>query len=403
MRTPPTQLKQDKTTGRAFARWQGKKVYFGKWDTPEASKAFGAWLAGLHATPTAPDLSQNLTVLQCVEQYLYHAESYYSKDGKTTQEYRNVCAAMQTLVWHAGGPKDLARDFGPRKLIALQKAMATETVSETVSTLRYARNTINSRIGKIRRCFRWCAAQELIPAEIVTALEMVDGVPEGRGMARESPEVGLVAIATVIATLPHLSPTVATMVQVQLLCGMRPQDVCGMTWGQVDRTGEVWLYRPLRHKMQHKRQSLVKAVPVAAQRLLTPLLREGRDELIFSPVDASEFWRSQERKPRTVPKVRECARGPYATSAYGRAVVYGIARANKSGKTVPHWTPNQLRHAIASQLRGTSGIEAAQVFLGHAKPDATLIYAEQSEARLIEIARALVSPLPSQPPSTKTD
>ena len=186
MRTPPTQLKQDKTTGRAFARWQGKKVYFGKWDTPEASKAFGAWLAGLHATPTAPDLSQNLTVLQCVEQYLYHAESYYSKDGKTTQEYRNVCAAMQTLVWHAGGPKDLARDFGPRKLIALQKAMATETVSETVSTLRYARNTINSRIGKIRRCFRWCAAQELIPAEIVTALEMVDGVPEGRGSRRRS-------------------------------------------------------------------------------------------------------------------------------------------------------------------------------------------------------------------------
>ena len=84
-------------------------------------------------------------------------------------------------------------------------------------------------------------------------------------------------------------------------------------------------------------------------------------------------------------------------------MVYGIARANKSGETVPHWTPNQLRHAIASQLRGTSGIEAAQVFLGHAKPDATLIYAEQSEARLVEIARALVSPLPSPLPSTKSD
>lgn len=268
--------------------------------------------------------------------------------------------------------------------------------------LRYARNTINARIGKIRRCFRWCASQELIPAEIVTALEMVDWIPEGRGAARETPDVRPVEIAVVVATLPHLSPTVAAMVQVQLLCGMRPQDVCGMTWGQIERTGEVWLYRPTRHKMKHKGQSLVKAIAVDAQRLLRPLLRDAADEPIFSPQDSNEFWRSIERKvnPREMGcKVRAKlppSRSQYATSSYGRSVVYGIARANKAGTKVPHWTPNQLRHAIGSQLRGKLGIEAAQVFLGHAKPDTTLIYAEQSESRLIEIAKGLVSPLPDR-------
>lgn len=415
-RQPPTELKCDKATNRAFVRWQGKKHYFGQAGSQEASKAFGKWLADLHPEPTSPAPNSRLTVLQCVEQYLYHAEKYYSEligadelqaagivvaDGedpprKTTGEFTNVKCSMWVLLEHAGGPKDYVDKFGPRKLTKIQEAMTAEKVakkaSETGSRLKYCRNTINASIHRIRRCFRWCATQEMISPTIVTALDMVPGLPMGRSNARETKPVEPVPIAAVIATLPHLSPTVSAMVRIQLLCGMRPQDVCGMTGGELEMKDDIWLYRPADHKNAYRGQSLVKAISSDAQEILKPFLRDGLSEPLFATFDSNEYWRSLERrgpsKAKTPPK-REC----YTTSGYGRSIVYAIARAKKTGVTIPHWSPNQLRHAIATYLREEGSAEDAQLLLGHADLDTTLIYAKRSEKRLKQIARKLVSPL----------
>jgi integrase len=43
--------------------------------------------------------------------------------------------------------------------------------------------------------------------------------------------------ATVEATLPHLGPVVRDMVQLQRLTGMRPGEVCGTTWAEIDTAG----------------------------------------------------------------------------------------------------------------------------------------------------------------------
>ena len=51
------------------------------------------------------------------------------------------------------------------------------------------------------------------------------------------------------------------------------------------------------------------------------------------------------------------------------------------------WHPNQLRHAAATAIRAQFGREAAQVILGHAKPDTTLIYAGEDLARAREVMR----------------
>ncbi len=42
-----------------------------------------------------------------------------------------------------------------------------------------------------------------------------------------------------------------------------------------------------------------------------------------------------------------------------------------------YWAPNRLRHARATEIRRTYGLEAAQVILGHAKADVTQVYAER--------------------------
>ncbi len=53
------------------------------------------------------------------------------------------------------------------------------------------------------------------------------------------------------------------------------------------------------------------------------------------------------------------------------------------------WSPNQLRHSAATEIRNAFGIEAAQVVLGHASLSVTEIYAERDLALAASIARKL--------------
>jgi integrase len=390
-RNPPTSMRHDRATDRAYVRWKGKKIYFGRWNSADAARDFGSWLTSVIERPNLVKPRGKITVTECVEYYLQHAERYYSRNGEPTGEYANVAYALQDLLRFAGGRTDYAEEFGPRRLIEIQQALATDWADEK-SKLRLARNTINARIHRIRRCFRWCASQELISASVVTALDMVPGIPKGRTQARESAPVDAVAVSVVRATLPFLSPTVSAMARVQMLCGMRPQDICGMSGAGIDQSGEIWLYRPASHKTAHLGRSLVKAIPPAAQSIIRPFLRDDPSEPLFSPTDSLEYWRALERKPCTKAKPVTRPRRQYSSASYGKAIVYAIDRAAQTGLLIPHWAPNQLRHSIATQLRGTNGIEAAQLFLGHSKPDTTLIYAERSIDALSEIARQLVSP-----------
>jgi len=54
-----------------------------------------------------------------------------------------------------------------------------------------------------------------------------------------------------------------------------------------------------------------------------------------------------------------------------------------------HWSPNQLRHAAATEIRSEFGLEAAQVILGHSQANVTQIYAERDTAKGQEVARRI--------------
>jgi integrase len=56
---------------------------------------------------------------------------------------------------------------------------------------------------------------------------------------------------------------------------------------------------------------------------------------------------------------------------------------------VDRWSPNQLRHTAATQIRREFGLEAAQVILGHSKADVTQVYAERDLAKGAEVARRI--------------
>jgi integrase len=74
----------------------------------------------------------------------------------------------------------------------------------------------------------------------------------------------------------------------------------------------------------------------------------------------------------------------YDRVTYARAV----SRACDKAK-VEKWSPNQLRHTAATEIRSKFGLEGAQIVLGHASADVTQVYAERDEKLGTRIAREI--------------
>jgi len=56
---------------------------------------------------------------------------------------------------------------------------------------------------------------------------------------------------------------------------------------------------------------------------------------------------------------------------------------------VPHWTPNQLRHAGGTEVREKFGLEYAQAVLGHSSMNTTEIYAKVSFEKAAKVAKEI--------------
>lgn len=290
-----------------------------------------------------------------------------------------------------------------------------------------SRGVINSRIGKIKRVFRWAVSEELAPPSHMHALSTVMGLQKGRTPAREVEPVKPVANEAVDATLPFLPPVVADMVRFQRLTGCRPEEVCLIRPCDVDRTSDVWLYTPDSHKTEHHGRSRIIAVGPRAQDVLRSYLLRDSEAYCFSPTD-SERKRKQElrakrqtkvqpsqhdrskrrakRKPgnrytpgsylyavtraceRAFPPVAPLARRDDETIAAWKSRLTAQQQADLKAWNVQHrWSPNQLRHAAATEIRRKFGLEGAQVALGHSNADVTQIYAERDLAKAAEIMR----------------
>jgi integrase len=174
------------------------------------------------------------------------------------------------------------------------------------------------------------------------------------------------------------------MVRVQRLTGMRPGEAARMRGCDLDTSGEVWAYRPARHKTSWRGKARVVLVGPKGQEALRPFLKPDPDAYLFSPREAHEEWlaaRRSARKTRVQPSqaCRRKANPKRRPGEFYTRFTYAAAFARACRKAgVPHWHPNQLRHARATEVRGAYGLEAAQVVLGHARANVTEVYAERN-------------------------
>jgi integrase len=401
----------------AVVRIDGKDHYLGKFGTPESRERYHRLLAERAASgtgtpspePSPSDPASNRTVDEVILAFWNHARAHYRHpDGMPSEELANLKAALRPLRKLYALTR--ARDFGPLALRAVRDEMVRSGL---------ARTSVNDRVNRIRRVFRWAASVELVPVAVVQALATVAGLQKGRTEAREPDPVIAVALDVVEMTLPLLSRPVAGLVRLQLLSGMRPGEACAMRGRDLSPGEEIWIYRPGSHKTAWRGKRREIPLGPRAVELIREFLRTDPDDFLFCPVDAvaeQAARRTARRKTRLSPSERsKLVDSPgsghnrrYSRASYRNAVLRACDRAFPhptigrvkgrplsdaesaelaAWRTSHRWHPNQLRHAAATDIRARYGLEAAQVVLGHSRADVTQVYAERDMKKATEVMR----------------
>jgi integrase len=391
--------RKHKGSGQAVVTIGGVDHYLG----PHGSKAsriqydrlVGEWISA--GRPASIAGAADLTIAELCQRYKRHCEDYYSAGGTL----HNIGTACRTLRLRYGST--IAREFGPLALKAVRQQFVENGA---------ARTYCNRLTDIIRRMFKWASAEQLVPVSTWQALTTVSGLRCGHTEAPEKDPIGPIDDATVDAILPHLPETVAAMVTLQRLTGMRPDEVCRLRPCEVDRSSDPWKYRPSHHKTIHRGHQRIVFIGPKGQDVLRNYLLRDSEAYCFSPAEAVAKLLERRHANRKTPmscgnvpgsnrirrKPRRKAGLRYDPYSYRRAIHRACDLSDKLAhksqphlsadeRIIPRWSPNRLRHSMATEIRKKFGLEAAQVVLGHSVADVTQIYAERDLEKAAAVIR----------------
>ncbi len=398
-------------SGQARVRIDGKDHYLGPFGSQESRDRYDDLVADWLVRQDAGRAT--LTIDELALLYVRFAESYYVKAGKQTAEVACVRSALRPLVRLFGTIR--VREFTPTRLKAVRQAMIDAGLCRT---------TINQQVERIRRMYRWAVGEDQLPPAVYEGLKAVTGLRKGKTQAREPEPVMPVPDDVVDATLAHLPAVVADMVRFQRLTGCRPGEVCRLRPCDLDRTAATWVLTPASHKTEHHDRKRQIFIGPQAQAILLPYLLRSPEACCFSPADSERRRREDRHASRKTPLNQGnrpgqsqrviCGADFYTKDSYCRAIAracevafdmpselrvipkkasqqvkFDLRRRAGDWRALHCWTPNQLRHAAATQIRRQFGLEAAQAVLGHSTADVTQIYAERDQSLAAVVAKEI--------------
>ncbi|QDS99334.1 tyrosine-type recombinase/integrase [Adhaeretor mobilis] len=397
----PPKYGRHKASGQACVYVNGTEVYLGKYGSPKSHDRYRDFLAEWRsqqavvenseiAQATEDSLAKTLhpaalrrkrreggvvTLDELIFVYRRHASSYYVKYGKVTRE-AELIVELTTLLGkkHGDEPVD---EFGPVQLDNFRDDLIVER--------DWSRKVINKQISRLIRMFKWAVGKEMCAAEVPLQLSALGGLKKGRTDARETSGVSSVDDTLIEQTLPYLPEIISDMVRFQRLTSARPGEVCALRPCDIDRSGEVWVYTPDAHKTEHHEKSRSVYIGPQAQQMLASYLVRDEKKFCFSPEESIARARQRQQKLHDKPWKRTALRPPaerYQVASYRVAIRRACKKAG-----VEVWTPNQLRHTGATEIRKKFGLEAAQVICGHEKADVTQVYAERDRQLAEKVAK----------------
>lgn len=384
-RTPKFRL--HKPTRQGFVELDGHRHYLGRFNDPKTKQRYhrtiAEWLANNRRMPVAPE---EITVVELVDAFMDHAKIHYRhRDGTPTGQMTLVKYSVKPLKATYGDIPVV--QFGPLQLKALRAAMIVKGICRT---------TINKRINLIKHVVKWGVGEGMVPVSVHQALQCVMGLQAGRTEATEPEAVQPVPQAHIDAVRPLVSRQVKALIDLQLLCGSRPAELLKLRAIDIDTSGNVWLARVAEHKTSYRGRERTLYFGPKAQAILREFMRDRPiAACLFSPREAEreryEACEKHRHQPVPEAKTDRRLRDFYDVASYRRAIRRAIEKFNEQEKAeerpeIPVWSPAQLRHNMATEVRREFGLEAAQVLLGHARANVTQVYAETNNARAIEVA-----------------
>jgi integrase len=367
-----------------------------------AARRFKNWKHDWDRNPALqnPARYKQETMLPLIDAYMAEARQYYRQvdafaagpepQYSETGEADNMEFSLRVL-------KDLfaelhPQNFTPQDLEKCQKEMIERNL---------ARTTINARINRIRRFFKWLTRKGHVRG-MLEDLKAVAPIQRGRTAAPEPAPIKAVHRHEVDSVFTFMSPTIQSMVDVEWLAGMRPGEVVVMRTGDIDMSGELWIYSPAMHKTKWRGKTRKIVLGPQCQDIIRPLLKTDLQAFIFSPRQSREASAFQKRSARKTPvqpsQIDRTKENPkkspgdrYTTHSYRRSIHNACDAASKCAGVAPlewsalRWSPNQLRHACATRLEKRYGLEVARAVLGHSVSETTegYVHADTEKAERV--------------------
>ena len=397
-------LKYCKFKKYAVIYYRGKTIYLGEYGSKESKATYARLIAEIQANPTGflPRGEKDVTVRELTSAFLDHTEA--NMDYTTRSLYNVIVLDFLNKLYGDNTPVE---KFTPRCLKLVR--------DEMIKSNRFCRRIVNRYICRIISIFQWGVENELVPETTWRALKAVKSLPKGYPGTVDNPEREEVPDDVIRRTLPFLPPTLAAMVQVQRLTGMRPSEVCKMRIGNIDQTrdSELWYYTPGSHKTEAYIGKKVIPLGKPEQKLIAPYL-EGKtaENAVFSPRTAMAERNVEKRaKRKTKISPSQAARNKtraskpsrysefYNQYSYRQAIEYAIAKGNRQlpdGEKIAHWFPYQLRHSASTATELTHSDEDAQALLGHRSVNMTKRYTHTQLIRREELARNRCNPFETE-------
>jgi len=395
-------------SGQGVVTLNGRDFYLGPYrdggSRDRYEELLGHWFTNGRRMSDEVPQAHVLTTGDLILRYYRHCEERFGHRRTKGTRLSQVRVAMQPVKQLFGSTP--AADFGPKSLLLVRQLYidggwdrrvrrSGETITEKAKP--WARKTVNDHVQVVKRMVKWGVREELIPESVWHGLSTVDGLRSGESAAPEPRKVRPVPEEHVDAVLPHVLPPVKAMIELQRLTGMRPGEVVIMRGRDLDMVGDLWAYKPEHHKSEHRGIERVIVVGERGQKIIGPFLRSNVDECLFRPDEAEANRHAEQRRRRKTPlwkahveryerarkrRSRRVLHDHYTVTNYARAVTRACEKAG-----VPKWTPHQLRHLAATNIRKAYGIEAARIMLGHQHIGVTEIYAERD----LTVARTIAA------------
>lgn len=333
---PPPRLHK---TGQAYAKWQGKCKYFGKYGTPEANEKYRLWVLSLYGKKSTEATSP--LVIDLIRDY---TAAHPSKNLKHHLKAINDLGPLSGHRCHEYTPLVFRRHRG---IVA--------------STGRRCARHVNDLMRLVQRIFRWGVSMEMVGLATYESLKTIPPLKADE-VEHQATKRKPAKREDVEKTLNELHSVPADIVRLILFTGARPGEICSIQSSEITKDGPqgTWVYRPGKHKTLHHGK---------------------RRFIVFGPMSQAilrQHWpnRSGYLFPSSL------IVGHYQPASLRQAVWHACKRAG-----VAPFSPYSLRHLRLTELATDKGLDIAAMVAGHGEQETTRLY--QHEPDILQLKGAV--------------